>query len=59
MIAEKCEETNIDVLSEKIEMMRKELLAIGFREGFTASSTIEYSELLDKQIEVYQKIVSV
>ncbi len=51
-------EKNIDVLSEKIEMMRSELLDIGFRDGFTASTTIEYSELLDQEIEVYQKIVS-
>ncbi|WP_235182837.1 Spo0E family sporulation regulatory protein-aspartic acid phosphatase [Gracilibacillus boraciitolerans] len=28
---------------------------IGFRDGLTAASTIQYSQLLDEKIEVYQK----
>ncbi|PWU67187.1 MULTISPECIES: aspartyl-phosphate phosphatase Spo0E family protein [Gracilibacillus] len=53
-------ESNVDdigVLLEKIEIMRRELLDIGFRDGLTAPSTLEYSELLDEEIRIYQKII--
>ncbi|MGN8646289.1 Spo0E family sporulation regulatory protein-aspartic acid phosphatase [Gracilibacillus sp. HCP3S3_G5_1] len=51
-------EIDKELLLERIEIMRKKLVDIGLRDGLTAPSTIEYSELLDEQIEIYQKLKS-
>ncbi|QGH37081.1 Spo0E family sporulation regulatory protein-aspartic acid phosphatase [Gracilibacillus salitolerans] len=45
------------LLLERIEAMRNKLLDIGFRDGLTAPSTLKYSELLDEEIKVYQKLM--
>ncbi len=57
MTKENNDEINTASLLVKIEIMRKELVDIGFRDGLTASSTIKYSESLDELIEVYQKMI--
>ncbi|MGN8646330.1 Spo0E family sporulation regulatory protein-aspartic acid phosphatase [Gracilibacillus sp. HCP3S3_G5_1] len=57
MAKESNDDTNAVLLLKQIEIMRKKLVAIGFRDGLTAPSTIEYSELLDEQIEIYQKML--
>ncbi|SFL34165.1 Spo0E like sporulation regulatory protein [Gracilibacillus orientalis] len=49
-------EIDVELLLERIEVMRRELLDKGFRDGLTAPSTLEYSELLDEYIKVYQKL---
>lgn len=50
-------DADIGVLLEKIEIMRRELLDIGFRDGLTAPTTIEYSESLDEEIRIYQEMI--
>ncbi|MFD2656626.1 aspartyl-phosphate phosphatase Spo0E family protein [Gracilibacillus thailandensis] len=57
MIKESNEKLNINLLLEQIEKMREELVDIGLRDGLTAPSTLEYSELLDEQIKVYQRLL--
>ncbi|MGP4038798.1 Spo0E family sporulation regulatory protein-aspartic acid phosphatase [Gracilibacillus sp. D59] len=57
MTKENNDEINVALLLERIEIMRKELVNIGFRDGLTASSTIKYSESLDEQIETFQKLI--
>ncbi len=51
------DDLKIELLSERIEMMRDELLNIGLRDGLTASTTIKHSELLDEQIEIFQRVI--
>ncbi|QGH36219.1 Spo0E family sporulation regulatory protein-aspartic acid phosphatase [Gracilibacillus salitolerans] len=51
-------EIDVELLLQRIEVMRSELVDIGFRDGLTAPSTLKYSELLDEQIKVYQKLKS-
>ncbi len=48
---------DVESLLEQIEIMREELVDIGLRDGLTASSTLEYSQLLDERIKVYQKML--
>ncbi len=48
---------DVESLLEQIEIMREELVNIGLRDGLTASSTLEYSQLLDERIKVYQKLL--
>ncbi|WP_208589487.1 aspartyl-phosphate phosphatase Spo0E family protein [Gracilibacillus suaedae] len=50
-------EVDVDSLLERIELMREKLVDIGLREGLTAPSTLKYSELLDEQIKIYQKLI--
>ncbi len=57
MSKESNEKIDVESLLERIEVMRRELLDIGFRDGLTAPTTIKYSELLDEQIKVYQKMI--
>ncbi|WP_231710586.1 aspartyl-phosphate phosphatase Spo0E family protein [Gracilibacillus suaedae] len=57
MIKKSNEKININLLLEQIEKMREELVDIGLRDGLTAPSTLEYSQLLDERIKVYQKML--
>ncbi|SHM58830.1 aspartyl-phosphate phosphatase Spo0E family protein [Gracilibacillus kekensis] len=46
---------NTEYLQDRIEILREELIKIGLRDGLTAPSTVRLSELLDKEIKVYQR----
>ncbi|MDX8047168.1 aspartyl-phosphate phosphatase Spo0E family protein [Gracilibacillus sp. S3-1-1] len=57
MVGEDVNEINEVSLLKRIEKMRRKLVNDAFRDGFTAPSTIKQSELLDEQIETYQKMI--
>ncbi|ENH95514.1 hypothetical protein J416_15697 [Gracilibacillus halophilus YIM-C55.5] len=45
-----------EMVSKRIEVLRDEFLIIGFRDGLTVPTTVRKSELLDEQIDLYQRL---